>query len=116
MVYRIHLTTPDLRSNFTLNSLQGNSNPHYVDRTTNILMLRGELLLSSGSAALAVKIYTELLNLFPGLVVAHEQRAQCHYILVKEHCITFLLMARFYFFTYPSWQVGIGFLTVTTMK
>lgn len=47
-------------------------------------MLRGEILFSNNETKLALKIYTEVLNLFPDVLEAYEMRAQCYLIEVKE--------------------------------
>lgn len=47
-------------------------------------MLRGEILFSNKETDLALKIYTEVLNLFPDVLEAYEMRAQCYLIGVRE--------------------------------
>ena len=47
-------------------------------------MLRGEILFSNNETNLALKIYTEVLNLFPDVLEAYEMRAQCYLIEVRE--------------------------------
>jgi len=47
-------------------------------------MLRGEILFSNKETDLALKIYTEVLNLFPDVLEAYEMRAKCYLIGVRE--------------------------------
>ena len=60
-------------------------------------MLRGEILLSNGSPNLALRMYSEVINLFPDVVEAHEQRARCYLNLVKK---TFLSMVLVFYLSF----------------
>ena len=61
-------------------------------------MLRGEILFSNKETDVALKIYTEILNLFPGVLEAHEYRAQCYFMKVRtEMFIVFFVVVLFVF-------------------
>ena len=41
---------------------------------------------SRGDTTLAVRMYTEVINLFPEILEALERRAQCYLTVVKKKC------------------------------
>ena len=75
-------------------------------------MLRGEILFSNNETNLALKIYTEVLNLFPDVLEAYEMRAQCYLIEVREKLFnkktTLYLLKRYQLIITQWWTEDSG--------
>ena len=71
-------------------------------------MLRGEILFSNNETNLALKIYTEVLSLFPDVLEAYEMRAQCYLIEVREKLFnkkTTIVLLKHYQLIITQWWV-----------
>lgn len=57
---------------------------HQIPRTIDILMERSKLLFSNNEKDLALDIFTEVLELSPGVLEALEYRAECYFSTVRN--------------------------------